>query len=123
MTRHASHERIWCNDVFIDIFKDLKNKALHFYASLRGMFVAFRLEYLGKAEIYNPITGTADARFQRSNRRRANADATFALAMSLKAACRYTLLKLRARSYLLPLSQFCFGLTASEYSKKIFIPW
>ena len=36
------------NDVFIDIFRDLESKALHFYASLRGMFIAFRLEYLGK---------------------------------------------------------------------------
>ena len=116
-------ERLWVNDVFIDIFRDLESKALHFYASLRGMFIAFRLEYLGKVALYPPITASADARFQRSTRRQARTDANLAIVMSLKAASRYAITKSRARSYMLPLVQYCHGLNASEYSRKIFIPW
>ena len=123
VTRQFSLERLWVNDVFINVFRDLESNALHFYASLRGMFIAFRLEYLGKVALYPPITASADARFQRSTRRRATGDADLAIAMSLKAACHYTITKLRARSYLMPLSQFCFGHNVSEYSRKIFIPW
>ena len=123
LTREFSSERLWVNDVFVDVFRDLGSKPLHFYASLRGMFIAFRLEYLGKAPLYPPITATVDARFQCSTRRQARADADLAIAMSLRAACRYAITKLRARSYLMPLTQFCLGHNASEYSRKIFIPW
>ena len=112
MSRHSSLEKIWANDVFVGVFRDLEGRGLHFYASLRGIYVSFKLEYLGKVPVLPAISETADARFQRSTRQKAGASANSALAMSLKAACRYTLTKLKARSYMLPLSQFTFGMNA-----------
>ena len=121
LSRHSSLDRIWTNDVFVGVFRDLEDRGLHFYASLRGAYVSFKLEYLGKVPVLPSLSQTADARFQRSTRRQAGASADSALAMSLKAACRYTITKLKARSYVLPLSQFTFGMNACGKDPNVYV--
>lgn len=43
-------------------------------------------------------------------------------AMSLKAACRYTLTQIRARSYFMPAFGFIFAYNALDFSKRVFYP-
>ena len=49
-------------DVFIGIFRDLADLDVCFYVSFRGIFVSYRVEYLGKLNLMNEIAETQDAR-------------------------------------------------------------
>ena len=133
------------------IDKQTRTHSSYSFSSFRGIFVCYRVEYLGKVNLVNPLCRTADARlvsfnslvsstnffiflnqhlpsifllllkkrFQRSTRREAERKV---VSLSLRAACRFELTKIKSQSYLLPAASFCFAMSTLDYGREIFIP-
>ena len=78
-------------------------------------FIFHRLNYLGRLPLEPALTNTCNSRFQQSTREQS-------VKFSLQSACRYELTKIRAKSYLINASAFCFAMDASDYTKKIYLP-